>query len=63
MKNLLRLGQTLSQVEQKEVNGGGKKNRACYPGTDSMCCGTANWQCGTGPSCGGYWNGNVCNCV
>ena len=62
MKKLMNLGKALSQIEQKQINGGHKK-KACYAGTDSICCGTAAWQCGVGPSCGGFFNGNYCNCV
>ncbi len=64
MKNqILNIGQALSTAEQKSVNGGGRPR--CYQGTDGICCGTAHWQCGTGPSSGGYYNpGNgTCDCV
>lgn len=64
MKKLSNLGKALNKAEQQQVFGGARKKR-CYPGTDPQCCGTAAWQCGVGPSSGGYLSSNqqYCNCV
>ena len=63
MKKLKEMGMMLSKKEQKSVNGG-KRDRRCRFG-DQVCCGTANWQCGAGPSAGGYFNpsNGTCDCA
>jgi len=68
MKKLANLkgAKALNKTEQKSINGGAKF--LCYPGTDSECCGSEQWQCGTGPNSGGYIDGSynghpLCACV
>ena len=64
MKKLKEMGNLLSKEEQKSVNGGANGANRCRYG-DSICCGTANWQCGVGPAAGGFYNASngTCDCV
>ncbi|EZH73142.1 hypothetical protein ATO12_19235 [Aquimarina atlantica] len=70
LKNIVNLdgSKIIKKSEQKSVIGGGLTIGPACSGGDPICCGTAQWQCGTGPSAGGihrggYFNGNpVCNC-
>lgn len=70
LKKILNLQgvEELSKTQKESVKGSLRLELkpSCYGG-DSICCGTANWQCGTGPSAGGtfggYFNGTpICNC-
>lgn len=58
------MGSELSKSEQKNIQGS-KMKRGCAAGTDSICCGTANWQCGVGPASGGFFNSSngTCDCA
>ncbi|MBW1298852.1 hypothetical protein [Aquimarina litoralis] len=71
LKNILELQgvEKLDAKQRKNIKGGMLGiGQACPSNGDAICCGTANWQCGTGPSGGGifegiYFNGNpVCAC-
>ncbi len=72
LKNILNLEgtQVIEKSVQKNVIGGFGLilQPSCYPQGDPICCGTAQWQCGVGPSAGGkhkggYFQGNpVCDC-
>ena len=61
--------QQLNKAQKKNTVGGGfgpSQGPSCGYG-DQICCGTEQWQCGTGPSAGGhhegYFNGNpLCFC-
>ncbi|MBQ0735982.1 hypothetical protein [Aquimarina celericrescens] len=69
LKNILKLEGSLiiEKSAQKKVTGGGPVlGPTCALG-DPICCGTAQWQCGVGPSSGGhhegYYQGNpLCFC-
>lgn len=60
MKKVKNIGSVLSKSEQKSVTGGARCG-----GGDGICCGNANWQCGTGLHAGGLYNpGNgTCDCL
>ena len=70
LKNILNLdgSKIINKSAQKDVKGGGLGiGPSCAVG-DPICCGTAQWQCGVGPSSGGfhegYFNGNpLCFCA
>lgn len=69
LENILKLSGTkaIEKTTQKNIQGGMLQiGPSCYGG-DAICCGTANWQCGTGSSAGGihggYFQGTpICNC-
>ncbi len=74
LQNILKLQgvQELNSKQRKNIKGGMLVvgvGGSCSNNGDAICCGTAQWQCGTGPSEGGihfnnnYFNGNpVCDC-
>ncbi|WP_405207734.1 hypothetical protein [Aquimarina sp. LLG6339-5] len=72
LQNILELQgvEKLDAKQRKNIKGGMlSQGRGCNNNGDPICCGTANWQCGTSPSEGGrhfnnnYFNGNpVCDC-
>lgn len=64
-KSILKLkgAQELSKLKQKNIEGGIWELIRCYPSSDPICCGTAQWQCGVGPHSGGFYRAHSRTCV
>ncbi|AUC75473.1 hypothetical protein [Olleya sp. Bg11-27] len=64
MKNLEKLGQTLSKAEQKTINGGANgcppaELKPFDPNEQYECGGDTGLYCSTGTCCGGYCFGQL----